>query len=489
MTSRNGVAGDHDDGKGNDEHSDKVAIPRHLGLFGCIWHLVGLIIGTGIFISPTGVLRGAGGSVGLSFILWIVCAIIQTCGALSMAELAVIMKKSGGDFTFILQAWGPLMAFIRLWVLEMIIVPSGGAVMIMTISSYLLTPFFQCEETPVVSLRLLGVFFLLFIVVINCISVRLASKLAGVLSITKIVGLVIIIITGLHNLTKGKTEHFDDSFDVASYDISLLPTGLLSGLWAYSGWSVVTSISEEVKNPARNIPLSIVISMSMITMVYLMANVAYFTLLSPTQILTSTAVAADYSVQALGISWSWLIWLFVAMSALGSFNSSIFRSSRVKFSSAREGHLPEILSMVSISRNTPLPAILSCVLLLVYLIEDDIIALVEYLGFIDVVFESVTIAIVPYYRWKYPDIPRPYKVPLVIAFLYMAALVFIAVMALYAHPVRNSIALLTAFIAIPVYYAMVHPKYKLKCIRPISVKTTRFLQKLFYCVRQEKKTF
>lgn len=89
-------------------------------------------------------------------------------------------------------------------------------------------------------------------------------------------------------------------------------------------------------------------------------------------------------------------------------------SIRVKFSSAREGHLPEILSMVSISRNTPLPAILSCVLLLVYLIEDDIIALVEYLGFIDVVFESVTIAIVPYYRWKYPDIPRPYKVRLLL---------------------------------------------------------------------------
>nr|XP_054763120.1 large neutral amino acids transporter small subunit 2-like [Lytechinus pictus] len=86
-----------------------------------------------------------------------------------------------------------------------------------------------------------------------------------------------------------------------------------------------------------------------------------------------------------------MIWVFVAMSSLGSTNTSIYKSSRTRFSSAREGHLPEILSMVSISRNTPLPAILSCVIALIFLVEDDIIVLVEYLGFIDVVFETVTI--------------------------------------------------------------------------------------------------
>ncbi|XP_063951515.1 Y+L amino acid transporter 2-like isoform X2 [Lytechinus pictus] len=480
---------DKDAGDSKDECKDKVAIPRHLGIFGCICHFVGLVVGTGIFISPTGVLRGAGGSVGLSFILWIACAIIQTCGALTMAELAVIMKKSGGDFTFILQAWGPLVAFIRLWALETVIMPCGAAVAISTISNYLLTPFFQCEEVPVVSLKFLSVLFLLFVLAVNGISARLASRLAGVLCVTKVVGLAIIIVTGMYNLSKGYTSNFREPFSLASYDPALLPTGLLSGLWAYNGWSVVTTITEEVKSPARNIPLSIVISMSLITAVYLMTNVAYLTLLSPNEILASDAVAADYSIHSLGIRWSWMIWVFVAMSSLGSTNTSIYKSSRTRFSSAREGHLPEILSMVSISRNTPLPAILSCVIALIFLVEDDIIVLVEYLGFIDVVFETVTIAIVPYYRWKYPDMPRPYKVPLVIAFVYMAALLFIASMSLYANPLRNCIALILAFVAIPVYYAMVHPKYKLKRIRPYSVKITRFLQKLFRCVRQEKRTF
>ncbi|XP_030831604.1 cystine/glutamate transporter [Strongylocentrotus purpuratus] len=381
----------------------------------------------------------------------------QRCGALTLAELSVIMKKSGGDFTFILQAWGPLMAFIRLWVIQFIIAPSGAAIGVMTISRYLLTPFFQCVEAPVVSLRLVSVICLLFVQAVNCFSVRLASKLAGVLSITKVAGLVIIIITGLHNLTLGHTEHFQHAFNTGSYDVTLLPTGLLSGIWAYSGWSVITSITEEVKNPQRNIPLSILISMSLITVVYLMTNVAYLTLLSPNQIITSEAVAADYSVLALGIKWSWIIWLFVALSALGSQNSGLFKSARIRFAAAREGHFPEIFSMVSITRRTPLPAILFSVISLIYLIENDIIALVEYLGFADVVFETITVAIVPYYRWKHPNLPRPYKVPLVLAFLYLATLIFIASMSLYADPIKKGAGLFIGLIGIPIYYALVHP--------------------------------
>ena len=83
---------------------------------------------------------------------------------------------------------------------------------------------------------------------------------------------------------------------------------------------------------------------------------------------------------------------------------------RISFAAAREGHFPEIFSMISITRRTPLPAILFSIVSLIYLIENDIIVLVEYLGFADVVFETITVAIVPYYRWKYPDLPRPYKV-------------------------------------------------------------------------------
>ncbi|XP_063951508.1 cystine/glutamate transporter-like isoform X2 [Lytechinus pictus] len=468
---------------------NKVAIPRHLGLLDCIWHLIGAIIGTGIFISPAGVLRGAGGSVGLSFILWIACAIINSCGALTLAELSVVVKKSGGDFSFILQAWGPLMAFIRLWVIQFIIAPSGGAIGVMTISRYLLTPFFQCVEVPVMLFRIVSVICLLFVVAVNCISVRLASKVAGILSVTKVVGLILISVTGVHYLTQGNTEHFQHAFNIGSYDVTLLPTGLLSGIWAYSGWSVVTGITEEVKIPQRNIPLSIVISMSLITAVYLMTNVAYLTILSPSQIMNSEAVAADYSVLALGIKWSWIIWLFVALSALGGQNSGLFTSARVRFAAAREGHFPEIFSMVSITRLTPLPAILFAVVSLVYLIENDIIVLVEYLGFADVVFETITVAIVPYYRWKYPNLDRPYKVPLIVALLYLATLIFIASMSLYADPVKKGTGLLLGLIGIPIYYALVHPKYKIKCIRPISAKITRFLQKVLYCVRQEKKTF
>ncbi|XP_072169516.1 cystine/glutamate transporter-like [Diadema setosum] len=469
---------------------DKVAIPRHLGLFGCVWHLIGTIIGTGIFISPTGVLRGAGGSVGVSFLLWIACAVINVCGALTLAELSVVMKKSGGDFTFILQSWGPLVAFVRLWVQVFLISPGATILQALVISKYILTPFFQncLTGAPASSIRLLSACWVLFFMAVNCFSVRLTSRLAGFFGVMKTFGLVVLIVTGFYNLAQGHTEHFQHAFDNRDYDVRLLPTGLLSGIWAYSGWSIITTVTEEIKSPGRNIPLSIITAMSLITGVYLLANVAYLTLLSPEEILTSDAVAADYSVLALG-HWSWLIWVFVAMSAMGNLNSGMFKQARVTFAAAREGHFPEIFSMVSIRRLTPLPALLYCLLSLFCLIELDVINLVEYVGFADAVTETLTVAIVPYYRWKYPDMPRPFKVPLVIAILYFCTLCFISAMSFYADPLRKGLGILAALVAIPVYYALVHPKYRLKCLQPISRKVTRFLQKVLLCVHQEKKTF
>eukprot|EP00057_Strongylocentrotus_purpuratus_P012973 XP_011667447.1 PREDICTED: cystine/glutamate transporter [Strongylocentrotus purpuratus] len=88
-----------------DSTDSKVAIPRHLGLWGCVWHTVGSVIGTGIFISPAGILRGTGGSVGLALIFWVACGVIQTCGGFVYAELAVMIKKSGGHTTYLANAF------------------------------------------------------------------------------------------------------------------------------------------------------------------------------------------------------------------------------------------------------------------------------------------------------------------------------------------------------------------------------------------------
>ena len=116
------------------------------------------MIGTGIFIAPSGVLRGTGGSVGWALVVWVLCAIIQFCGALVYAELSLIMHKSGGDFTFLLQAWGPVVGFCRLWITALVN-PVSLAIQTLVTSKYLLTPFFQCVEEPLNAVRLFSACF------------------------------------------------------------------------------------------------------------------------------------------------------------------------------------------------------------------------------------------------------------------------------------------------------------------------------------------
>ncbi|XP_041463644.1 cystine/glutamate transporter-like [Lytechinus variegatus] len=480
------TGGSREDGDSTDS---KVAIPRHLGLWGCVWHTIGNIIGTGIFISPSGILRGTGGSVGLALIFWPVCGLIQTCGSFVYAELAVMIKKSGGELTFLHDAYGPAIAFLKLWIIVFFLT-AGSAITAIIIPEYMLTPFFPCSDPPILAVRFMGICVVLFLVGINCVSVQGPTRFAGFFTITKTIGLIIIITSGMYNLATGHTTYLANGFSTGTPSLKLLPIAFYAGTFAYGGWDVVAALTEEIKQPKRNIPLSLVISMTIIIIVYVLTNVAYFTLLSPEEVLNSPAIAADYSVKALG-RWSWLIWFFVSMSAMGALNSTIYKRGRQLFALAREGVLPEIAAMLNVNYLTPIPATFVTLIGLIYLIEEDIFSIIAYVGFVENIFDTMTVAILPYYRWKYPNREREFKCPLVLAIIYMCGQVLVAVLAFYLDPVKKSIGLAVVLTGLPFYFAFYHPRYKLKqeWVKKSSVKLTRFLQKLFNCVHQEKRTF
>ncbi|XP_071480489.1 Y+L amino acid transporter 2-like [Diadema antillarum] len=471
----------------SESSDEKVSIPRHLGLMGCIWHTVGTVIGTGIFISPSGILRGSSGSVGVALIFWVLCGLINTLGTLIYTELSLMFKKSGGELAFLLEGWGPGLAFLKLWMMA-IVTTASYCVQSITIAQYLLTPFFQCSEPPIVAVQLFAAACIIFIVAINCINVRLSSHFAAFFTVTKTFGLMVVIATGVYNLGLGRVSNLQNAFPSGHFDVKLLPIAFYSGMFAYSGWDTVVSLTEEVKRPERNIPLSLIISMTGITLVYILANISYLTLLSPTDIITSEAVAADYSVLALG-RWSWLIWFFVAMSAMGNLNSGTFKRGRQVFAAARDGLFPEIMAMLSITRRTPIPAVLSLLISLVYLVEVDVIKLIQYMAFIENIFDTMTVAVLPYYRWKHPEAERPFKCPVIAVVIYMACQIFIMGMAFYLDPVKKSIGLVVSLSGIPVYFAFFSRRYRIKCLRPYSERATRFLQRLFVCIHQEKKTY
>ena len=137
--------------------SDRVVLRRQIGAFGCIAFTVGTVIGSGIFISPKGILENTGGSVGWALVIWAACGVLSTIGALCYAELGTTFTKSGGDYVFLLENFGPVAAFLRVWTSILAVRTANNVVLAITAVTYMLIPIYaNCGEPPYNAVRLLA---------------------------------------------------------------------------------------------------------------------------------------------------------------------------------------------------------------------------------------------------------------------------------------------------------------------------------------------
>ncbi|XP_030840830.1 cystine/glutamate transporter-like [Strongylocentrotus purpuratus] len=396
--------------------STAVRLTRQVTLIDSVSLTVGMIIGSGIFISPTSVLENSGG-IGWALLVWVLCGILSMLGALCYAELGTTFPVSGGDFSYLLEAYGPVLAFLRLWTSVVSIKTASYALLSLTCVTYILLPFYPNCDIPPVKLRLVAACILCkydcAIFFVNSLSVPLSRSLELSFTVAKLFGLAVIIVSGFVQLANGKdkrseTSNFANAFETSKFRMRTFPLAMYSGLFAYSGWQYLTQVTEEIINPSRTIPLSIGISMIIVTVVYLLTNIAYFTVLSEREMLTSSAVALDFGQRVLG-SWWWTMSVAVAMSTIGSVHGGVFGFARSLLVASREGHLPAIASMIHIDRKTPLPAaallvqynsfgisayttcMIPCApICLLMLISDDVGTLVNYLSFTRWLFIGIT---------------------------------------------------------------------------------------------------
>lgn len=208
-------------------------------------------------------------------------------------------------------------------------------------------------------------------------------------------------------LLPGHYEHF--TFKDTKTEVTSLSLSFYSGLFAYNGWNYLNFIIEELKDPIKNLPRAIAISCTLVTVVYVLTNISFYTILSPGEVLSSEAVAVTFADKTFGM-FAWTIpgkgtakWskkrmsssmkyeiysqhytfsVFVALSTFGAVNGILLTSSRLFYAGACEGQMPEILTMIQIKRLTPAPAVLIMALLsMLYLMSSDIFALINYVGF------------------------------------------------------------------------------------------------------------
>jgi L-type amino acid transporter 8 len=445
--------------------------------------IVGSIIGSGIFVSPTGVLANTG-SVNLALIVWTFCGVFSMIGAYCYAELGCMITKTGADYAYIMESFGPFVAFVRLWIEAMIVRPCATAIVALTFAVYVLRPMFLTCEAPDVSVRLLAAALICFLTFVNCQSMKWATRIQDWFTYAKLVALFIIIITGIVQLCRGHTQNF--TFENTETDVTKVALSLYSGLFAYNGWNYLNFVIEELKDPVKNLPKAIYISCILVTVVYVMTNVAFYTTLTTFEVLGSEAVAVTFADRLYGVM-SWVIPVFVALSTFGAVNGVLMTSSRLFYAGAREGQMPEILTMIQTDKMTPTPSVIFMGLLsLLYLSSSNINALITYVGFATWLAIGLSVACLPYLRWKQPKLPRPIRVNLFFPFFYIICTIFITVLPMIAKPVETGFGLLIVLTGVPVYFIFVYWKNKPLFVEKALAACTLAMQKMLVVVGPEK---
>ncbi|VDO10386.1 unnamed protein product [Rodentolepis nana] len=469
------------------EKSGAMVMKKDIGMLKAVSIIFSIIVGSGIFVSPVGVLKYTN-SVGLSMIMWLIPGIFSLIGALVYAELGVRIPKSGGEYIYIMETFGGLPAFLVMWVTFFIIGGVTCGANSLVFAKYILYPFYPDCVIPhhvVIIVALAG---LALVGALNCYKVSWATRVAVVFSIAKFVALMLIIGFGLYHLATGHTENFENSFENSYTSPGSLALAFYQGFWAFAGWSYLNFLVEEMKNPSRDLPLAISIALILVTTLYILTNVAYLAVLSPFELLQpgseSTVVAVIFAERAM--PWCVIVMpVLVGASVFGSMNGIILSVSRLTYSGAREGHMPSVLAFIHHRNFTPIPAILVLILVSIgFQMYKDIFYLIDLAGFSFALIAALAVSALIYLRVKEPHVKTDFQLPLALPIFFLLCDLFILVLTIYQQPNESLLNVILILAAVPVYFIGVCWKHP-QSIRTKMHSLTLFLQKCFAVVQPD----
>ncbi|XP_030753985.1 b(0,+)-type amino acid transporter 1 isoform X2 [Sitophilus oryzae] len=468
-----GAGPDQLEGPGPTEN-DPIHLKRRVGLVSGVALIVGTMIGSGIFVSPSGLLERTG-SIGMSFVIWMSCGLLSLLGALSYAELGTMNTSSGAEYAYFMDAFGAPPAFLFSWASTLVLKPSQMAIICLSFGKYAVEAFVTECEPPEIVVKMVALLAMIVILYVNCYSVNLATSVQNVFTAAKLVAVLIVIAGGVYKMFDGNTQHLKHPFANTQYSVGNIATAFYTGLWAYDGWNNLNYVTEEIKNPSRNLPRSIIIGIPLVTICYALINVSYLTVMSPMEMMTSEAVAVVFGNRLLGVM-AWLMPLSVTISTFGSANGTLFAAGRLCFAASREGHLLDILSYVHVRRYTPAPGLIfHSIIAGAMVLYGTIDSLIDFFSFTAWIFYGGAMVALIVMRYTKPTYPRPYKVPLIIPCVVLLISIYLIIGPIVDKPtIEYLYAALFILGGMIFYVPFVHYNYRI----PFMDGVTVFLQML-----------
>ncbi|RXF72563.1 APC family permease [Arcticibacter tournemirensis] len=393
---------------------EKTELQRQLGLPETLSIVINRIIGSGIFRTPAPIMLITA-SVSMFYGVWVLGGVATILGALCYAELVAMMPKAGGPYVFLKAAFPPVVTFLRGWAMFFVSETGAIAAVALFFSENAVSLFHTGPAKYPVALIAIAVVFMLTL--FNSYGIKLSGTLQNIFGLAKIAILVLIVATAFSSGIN--TANFSSEATTAGPSgwaaVIAIFTAMRYSFFAYSGWEGATYVAEEVKNPSRNLPLSLFGGIGIVMLLYLLINSAYINLLGPAKMGTSTSVAVDSMQIAIGSAGALFVIIAIMVNTFSNVNTQIFVKSRTWFAMSRDQLFFRPLSKIHPRYKTPnyslyAQAVWASVLILFSTTaKSNYEAVIDYFSFTSSVFNVLTFASVFVLRMKYPDIARPYK--------------------------------------------------------------------------------
>src|ERR1700683_2746427 len=412
--------------------NSRPELVRDLGLSHAGAVVVGTIIGSGIFLVPSEMMQAVGAA-GLVYVAWMVGGLLSFFGALTYAELGAMKPQAGGEYVYVRDAYGPLAGFLYCWTWFLIAKPASIATittgLVRILGTFPVFSFFShaCVSWPfnVNYGQLVAIAATVLISGLNYIGVRRAGEFQFLFTLLKVAIILGIVAVGF-SYSGGTWANFATEFAGAKGGIAGFFAALVAALWAYDGWNDLNMVAGEIRNPQRNIPLSLIWGVAIVGALYILVNAAVQYVLPAAAMAATERPASDAVALVLGHTGASLVSVGIAISMLVTLNGTIMSGARGPFATARDGYFFHAIAQVHPRFHTPSIAIVvQCALAIVLLLLGGSFRQFFSLAiFAEWMFYMIAGSTVFVFRQREPNLERPYRVlgyPVVPALFVLAA--------------------------------------------------------------------
>lgn len=460
-----------------------------LGLFDATMIVAGSMIGSGIFIVSADMMQNVG-SAGWLIAVWLITGLMTLIAALSYGELSAMFPRAGGQYVYLKEAFNPLAGFLYGWSLFAVIQTATIAAVGVAFSKftgYFFNVFDMVDENILFSIgslniypaQLLAMAVIILLTYINTRGVKEGKIVQGVFTVVKLVSLLGLIIFGLILAADSEiwNANWQNSWNMVKRDgttgqiiggvagsavMGAIAAAMVGSIFSSDAWNNVTFIAGEVKNPKRNIGLGLFFGTMIVSVIYILANLMYLSVLPLAEIASApqqrVAVAAGEKI--FGNNGAYVIAVMIMISTFGCNNGLILAGARVYYTMAKDGLFFKQTGQLNRFNVPSVGLWLQCVVASLLCLSGRYGDLLDMISFVVVLFYALTILGIFVLRKKQPNMERPYRAfgyPFLPALYIIMALAF-CILLIYFKPTYAGWGLFITLCGIPIYYLAVNKK-------------------------------